>query len=101
MTTKTTIGLFQLHVSLIDIVIHDHGDGAYAHYAIELWSKDSNFILLSLARCLCILEKPSVCNYKKLFDEPPLNDYFEELLWGKSKVIISCYYFFEINFLSP
>lgn len=79
-TTKTTIGLFQLHVSHINIVIHDHGDGAYAHYAIELWPKVSNFILLSLARCLRILEKPSVCNYKKLFDEPPLNDYFEELL---------------------
>lgn len=83
--TKATAGLFQLPVSLTGMVTHGHGDGAYAHYATDLWPKDSNFTISSLARCLRALEKPPVRNSRMLFQDPPLNDYFDKLLWGKSR----------------
>lgn len=68
-TTKATTGLFQLHISLVGIVTHGHGDGAYAHNAIVLWPKDSNFTILSLARCFCALEKPQMQNCKKFLSQ--------------------------------
>jgi hypothetical protein len=64
---------------------HGHGDGAYAHYTTNMWPEDLNFIKLSLLRCLRALKKPIVQNSKKLFDEPPLNDYFEKIM-GKIQV---------------
>ena len=71
--------------SLTGMVTDGHGEDAYAHYAIDLWPKDSNFTILSLARCPCALKKPPMRNSKKLFNEPPLNNYLEKLLWSKAK----------------
>lgn len=67
------------------MVTHGHGDGAYGHYATNLWPKDLNFTISSMARCFHTLEKSPVRNSKKMIDEPPLNDYFKiTKLWGKS-----------------
>lgn len=66
------------------MVTHGHGDAAYGHYAINLWPKDLNFTISSMARCFHTLGKPSIRNSKRMIDEPPLDDYFEiDKLWGK------------------
>lgn len=41
MTTKSFARLFQLHVNLIGMVNHGHGDGTYTRYAIDMWPKGS------------------------------------------------------------
>lgn len=96
-TTKATARLYQLHVSLHQ---HGHGDDAYAHHTIDLWPKDSNFTISSLLRCLRTWGKPPMANFRKLFDELPLNDYFEKLPWANPCEHL-LFLFFEINFLSP
>lgn len=61
--------------------------------ALKFWTS-----LSSLARCLHALGKSHVCNFKKLFDDPPLNDYFEILLWANLSEQLF-YYSIEIYFL--
>ena len=51
-TAKATQGLGQFPISVIGMVAHGHGDGAYAHYAPLCWPEDSNFTISSLARLL-------------------------------------------------
>jgi hypothetical protein len=41
MTTKSFIRLFYLHVNLIGMVNHGHGDGTYTPYTIDMWPKGS------------------------------------------------------------
>lgn len=78
--------------------MHGHGDDTYAHYAIDMWPKDLNFTILSLARCLCTLGKTSVCNSNKLFAKLLVNDHFEKLLCGKTTW--GFFLIHEIHFLS-
>jgi hypothetical protein len=85
--TKGTAGLGQLPVTLTGMVTHGHGDGAYADFSTDLWPRDSNFTISSLARCLRKLERPAIRNSKNLFDEPPLNRFFEKLMRGKSRCV--------------
>jgi hypothetical protein len=40
------------------MIAHGHGDVKYAHYALDLYSADSNHRIWSFARFLHDLEKP-------------------------------------------
>jgi len=83
-TTKATQGLGQIPMSVIGMVAHGHGDGAYAHYAPSCWPGDSNFTISSLARLFRRLEGPLIRETGDLFPYSPTNPMFEALLRGKS-----------------
>ena len=55
-TTKATQGLSQFPLSMIGMVAHGYGDGAYMHYTPSCWPGDSNFTIPSLARLFRQLE---------------------------------------------
>ena len=82
--TKGTAGLGKLPMGVTGILTHGHGDGAYAHYGTSFWPGDSNFTISSLCKVLRALEIAPVCESKLLFPHPPVNEFFEALLWGKS-----------------
>ena len=56
-TTKLTASLGQFPVNVTRMVTHGHGNGAYVHYSTDLWPRDLNFTISSLARFLRRLEK--------------------------------------------
>ena len=84
-STKAICGLRQIPISVIGMLMHGHGDGAYAHYSTAFWPGDSNFTISSICRVLRALERPPVKDLKELFIAPPQNSFFEALLHGKSK----------------
>ena len=84
-STKATCGLGQIPISVIGMLTHGHGDGAYAHYSTAFWPGDSNFTISSICRVLRALERPSVKDSKELFIAPLQNSFFEALLHGKSR----------------
>ena len=65
--TKATLGLGQIPISLTRMLIHGHGNGAYAHYSLVLWLGDLNFIISSLWRVLRALEWAPVKQSKDFF----------------------------------
>ena len=67
-------------MSVIGILAHGHGNGAYAHYDTSFWPRDLNYTISSLCNILRALEKPPICESKLLFPHPPANDFFETLL---------------------
>jgi hypothetical protein len=68
--TKATAGLGQIPISLIGMLTHGHGDGAYAHYVTAFWPGDSNFTISSICRVLWALERPPVREWKVLSSAP-------------------------------
>ena len=84
-STKATSGLGQIPISVTGMLMHGHGDGAYAHYSIAFWLEDSNFIISSICQVLRALERPPVKDSKELFIVPPQNSFFEALLHRKSR----------------
>ena len=83
--TKATSGLGQISISVIGMLTHGHGDGAYAHYSTPFWPGDSNFTISSICQVLRALERPPVKDSKELFIAPLQNSFFEALLNGKSR----------------
>ena len=83
--TKASSGLGQLPMTLAGMLTHGHGDGAYTDFSTDLWPRDSNFTISSLASCICRLERPTMKNSKALFDERLLSPFFEKLMQGKSR----------------
>ena len=86
-TTKLTAALGQLPITIIGMVTHVYGDGAYAHYSTDLWLVDLNYTISSLARLLHRLEEQPVCVSGDIFPHSPTNSLFEALLRGKSTCI--------------
>ena len=68
---KATFELGQISISVIGMLMHGHGDGAYAHYSIAFWLGDSNFTISSICRVLRALERTPVKDSKELFTVPP------------------------------
>ena len=81
-TTKATFGLGQIPISVTGMLMHGHGDGAYAHYSIVFWPGDSNFTISSICRVLRALERLPVKDLKELFIVPLQDSFFEALLHG-------------------
>jgi hypothetical protein len=67
------------------MLIHRHGDGAYAYYSKALWPIDSNFTISSPCHVLRALERAPIKHSKELFRAPPHNSFFDALLYGKSQ----------------
>ena len=88
-STKATSRLGQIPISVTGMLMHGHGDGAYAHYSTAFWPGDSNFTISSICRVLRALERPLVKDSKELFIAPPQNSFFEALLHGKSRCFAS------------
>ena len=84
-TTKAISRLGQIPISVIGMLKHGQGDGAYAHYSTAFWLGDSNFTISSICQVLRALERSSVKDSKELFIVPPQNSFFEALLHGKSR----------------
>ena len=84
-TTKLTASLDQFPINVTGMVTHGHGDGAYAHYLIDLWPRDLNFTISSLARLMQWLKKQFVRLSGDLFLHPSSNLFSEIFMWGKSR----------------
>ncbi len=66
---KMMTGLGQLPITLTWMIVHRHGDEAYAQYSNELWPNNLNFTI-GLILCLWrTLEKELVRDSQKLFEE--------------------------------
>ena len=76
--------LGQIHI-FVGMLMHGHGDRAYAHYATTFWLRDLNFTILSICLILRALERPFVMESKVLFFVPLENFFFEALMHGKSR----------------
>jgi hypothetical protein len=87
--TKATSRLGQILISLTGMLIHGHGDGAYAHYSTALWLGDSNFTISYLCLVLKALEWTPVRQSRGLFRAPSHNSFFDALLHGKSRCLFS------------
>jgi len=75
-------GLGQLPITLIETIIHGHGDEVFILYSNELWPNDLNFTIGYLLCLLQILEKEFICELQRLFDHELQNEFFEQLMWG-------------------
>ena len=84
-STKATSGLGQIPISVTGMLMHGHGDGAYAHYSTAFWPEGSNFTISSICRVLRALERPPVKDSKELFIAPPQNSFFKALVHEKSR----------------
>jgi hypothetical protein len=80
-------GLAKSLITLMGLIVHDHGDEKYAQYSNEIWPNDPNFTIGSLLWLLWTLEKVPTCESKMLFEHPPQNALFACLLQGKSYCI--------------
>ncbi len=63
--------LGQLHVTLMDMITHGHGNEKYVEYLNELWPNNPNFTIGSLLWLLQTLEVVLVLESKLLFEHPP------------------------------
>ena len=86
-TIKATKGLDQLPMNVASMVLHRHGDGAYAYYCPQCWLGDSNTTISSLARLFHQLEGPSIWEFGALFEYLLQNSLFEVLLRRKFRCI--------------
>jgi hypothetical protein len=50
--TKQLDGLMKLHVSIIGMLAHGHGNVRYAHYSLDIFVHDSNYTIGSFAKLL-------------------------------------------------
>ena len=57
---KATDSLMKLPVAVIGMIAHGYGDERYAHYGLDIYSSDSNYIVGSIAKLLWDLESPPV-----------------------------------------
>jgi hypothetical protein len=77
-------GLEQLPITLMEMIVHGHGDERYAQYSNELWPNDPNFTIGSLLWLLWTLEVTPIFKSKLLFEHLSQNSFFARMLQGKS-----------------
>jgi hypothetical protein len=65
---KQLDGLMKLHVSVTGMLAHGHGDVRYAHYGLDIFAHDANYIVGSFAKLLRDLERPPKSTSRCLFD---------------------------------
>ncbi len=74
---KMVVGLSQLLITLTKMIVHGHGDEAFAQYSNELWPNDPNFTIGFHLCLLQTLEKEPICELQRLFDHELQNEFFE------------------------
>ena len=85
--TKATQGLGQFPMNVIAMVLHGHGDGAYAHYSLHCWPRDSKCHNIVVGEVVPSAGRPLHSGVWALFQYLPQNFLFEELLRGRSRCL--------------
>ena len=75
-------GLMKLPVAVTGILAHGHVDQCYAHYGLDLYSHDANYIVESFAKVLRDLEAPPKSSSRELFPESNSHPLYLALLQG-------------------
>ena len=78
--TKQLDGLMKLPISITSMLAHGHGDVHYAHYGLDIFVHDANYIIGSFAKLLQDLEKPPKSLSRRLFDGSRSSPLFEAML---------------------
>ena len=79
-TTKHLDGLTKLFLSVTGILAHKYGDVRYAHYGLDLYPNDANYIIRSFAKLLQDLELPPKSLSGALFQNSQSTPLYEALL---------------------
>jgi hypothetical protein len=64
------------------MLVHGHGDVQYAHYGLDLFAHDANYIVGSFAKLLQDLEGPPKSSSCRLFDGSRSSPLFKVVLSG-------------------
>ena len=80
--SKQLDGLTKLPVSVTGMIAHGHGDVRYAHYGLDIFLHDSNYIVGSIARLLQDVERPPKYSSRKLFTDAGSAPIFRAVLQG-------------------
>ena len=64
---KELDSLVKLPESVTGMIAHGHGDVRYAHYGLDVFPHNSNYIIGSMAKLLCDLEEPPKSSSRQLF----------------------------------
>jgi hypothetical protein len=80
--TKQLDGLMKSLVSVTGMLAHGHDDVHYAHYGLDIFAHDANYIVGSFAKLLCNLKKPPKSSLRCLFDGSRSSPLFEAMLSG-------------------
>jgi hypothetical protein len=64
--TKQLDGFMKLHVLVTRMLAHGYGDDCYAHYDLDLFAYDSNYIINSFTKHLLDLEMPPKSSSRRL-----------------------------------
>ena len=64
------------------MLVHGHSDVRYAHYGLDLYPHDANYIVGSFAKLLCDLELPPKSSSRALFQNARSSLLYEALLHG-------------------
>ena len=75
-------GLMKLHVAVTGILAHGHVDQHYAHYGLDLYSHDANYMVGSFAKVLRNVEVPPKPSSRELFLESNSHPLYSTLLRG-------------------
>ena len=65
--SKELDNLVKLPVSVTGMIAHRHGDVRYAHYGLDIFPHDSNYIIGLMAKLLRDLEEPPKSSSRQLF----------------------------------
>ena len=65
--SKKLDGLVKLPMFVTGMIVHGHGDVRYAHYGLDIFPHDSNYIIGSMAKLLRDLEDPPKSSSHELF----------------------------------
>ena len=80
--SKDTDGLMKLPISVTEMIVHGHGDVRYAHYGLDLFPHDSNYIIGFVAKLLQDLELPPKSSSQELFMNSKSTNLFKVVLKG-------------------
>ena len=75
-------GLMKLPIAVTSIFVHGHVDQRYAHYGLDLYSHDANYMVGSFAKVLRDLEVPPKSSSCELFLESNSHPLYSALLHG-------------------
>jgi hypothetical protein len=78
--TKQLDGIMKLLVLVTGMLEHGHGDVCYAHYSLDIFAHDANYIVGSFAKLLHNLERPLKSSSCRLFDDSKSSLLFEAVL---------------------
>ncbi len=80
MKNKMVSKLGQLPITLIEMIVHSHGNKAFIQYFNELWPNDPNFMIRLLLHLFHSLEKNLVRESQVLFEFELQNAFFQQIL---------------------